>query len=99
MKQDLINTLKNPAGKLILVDFDDTITKNGEPWKRMIDAVNSWYKKGAHIIIYTARDSSRYAETESWLLAHGVCYNGINMNKPHASVYVDDCALNVEDVP
>ena len=74
-KKEIKNILSNPQGKLIAVDLDLTLTKGKEYWgnkkeyiepnQKMIDYVNNLYKKGAHIIIYTARlpeyfEQSRY---------------------------------------
>ena len=62
MNKDLKEILKNPNDKLIAVDLDGTLSV-GECWNKddepkpiqeMIDFVNSLYKKGAHIVIYTA---------------------------------------------
>lgn len=106
MKDKLLDILKNPANKLIAVDLDGTLCE-GEFWgegdpvpkQPMIDTITALYHKGAHIIIYTARQPKYYAETHAWLLKSRVPFHGIVMQmKPGADIYIDDKALNVEDV-
>lgn len=99
--------LKNPNDKLIAVDLDGTLS-DGECWsetdeptpiQQMIDFVNSLYKKGAHIVIYTARFPSMYQMTLAWLIKHGVLFHGINMRvKIGADLYLEDKALNIKDI-
>ena len=50
------------------------------------------------IIIYTARPYEIMRETVAWLIQHGVKYHGLNFDKPGAQMYVDDKALNPEDI-
>lgn len=106
MKDKLKKILENPNDKLIAVDLDGTLCE-GEFWgegepvpkKETIEKVWEWYKKGAHIIIYTARQPIYYKETQSWLVKHGVPFHGITMQvKIGADIYIDDKALNVEDL-
>jgi len=96
--------LDNPANKLIAVDMDGTLCEGkfwvGEctPRQDVIDKVNDLYKKGAHIIIWTARFPKNYEMTLDWLLKYGVMFHGICMRiKIGADLYIDDKAINVED--
>jgi len=100
--------LKNPNDKLIAVDMDGVLC-HGEPWKvadadlppniEMINYINSLYKKGAHIVIYTARFPDFYQSTLDWLIKHGVLFHGINMRiKIGADLYIDDKAINSNDI-
>ena len=106
MKQKLLDDLKNPRGKLIAVDLDRTLCEGvfwgaGEPEPRfvMIEQVWEWYKAGAHIVIYTARQPRYYAETHSWLIKYSVPFHGIAMTmKPGADIYIDDASLNLDDI-
>jgi len=106
MKDKLKEILTNPANKLIAVDLDGTLCKGEfwgecepEPIKEMIDYVNNLYKKGAHIIIYTARNPEYFQATNLWLLKHNVYFHGIAMQKKiGADCYIDDKALNIEDI-
>lgn len=106
MKDDLLKILASPNDKLICVDLDGVLCR-GEFWGEgqpepipvMIELVRRWYVAGAHIVIYTARQPAHYAATHAWLIKNGVYFHGIAMlMKPGADVYVDDKALNVEDV-
>lgn len=106
MKEKLQDILKNPAHKLIAIDLDGTICE-GEFWGEtepkpiaaMVERITALYHKGAHIIIYTARQPRYYQHTHSWLLKHCVPFHGICMQmKPGADLYIDDKALNLEDL-
>jgi len=106
MKESLLEILKNPNDKLIAIDLDGVIC-HGEFWgegepepiKGMIDKIWEWYKKGGHIIIYTARQPRYYAQTQAWLVKHEVPFHGIVMQvKIGADVYIDDKALNIDDI-
>ena len=68
--KELFEILKNPNDKLIAVDLDGTLCEGEfwgkedvEPIKERIDYFNSLYMKGAHIIIYTARQPKWLPET------------------------------------
>lgn len=70
-----------------------------EPIMPMIENVREWYKKGAHIIIFTGRPGTAYNHTVSWLIKYNVPFHGLAMRiKPGADVYIDNRALNHEDV-
>lgn len=109
MKNKLKEILKNPKGKLIAVDLDGTLSE-GEWWglenepepkpiQKVIDFVEDLYKRGGHIIIYTARNPKYFIETSAWLLKYNVYYHGIAMQrKCGADLYIDDKALNIEDI-
>ncbi len=91
---------------IIMVDFDETLTKGGQFWtddiilpnQKMIDWVNQQYREKNVIIIYTARPYETMRETVAWLIKHGVKYHGINMDKPKAQIYVDDRALHPDSI-
>lgn len=106
MKKQLIHLLKDPRDKLLAIDMDGTICE-GEFWgdtdpkprQEFIDQMWYWYKKGAHIIIYTARQPIYYPETFAWLVKNRVPFHGISMlMKPGADLYIDDKAVNVHDL-
>jgi uncharacterized HAD superfamily protein len=94
--------LKNPNDKLIAIDLDGVLCEgefwgDGEPVPipEMITSVREWYVKGAHIIIYTARQPKYYAVTLAWLIKHEVPFHGIAMFvKPGADIYIDDKCIN-----
>lgn len=107
MKQDLYRILKNPKGKIIAIDLDGTLAK-GEYWggdiepqpvPEMIELLRELHLKRAFIIIYTARMGELYPQTHAWLVKHLVPFHGICMQmKPGADIYLDDKALNIEDI-
>lgn len=104
MKEKLIEILKNPADKLIAIDLDGTLCSGKfwkeecEPIKDIIDLTNGLYKKGAHIIIWTARFPEHASKTFEWLGKNKVLYHGVSMHtKIGADLYIDDKSLNVED--
>lgn len=106
MKDKLLKVLEKPNDMLIAVDMDGTLCEGefwgeGEPSPKikMVDYVTSLYRKGAHIIIYTARQPRYYSHTHAWLIKHQVPFHGITMTmKPGADLYIDDKALNIEDL-
>ena len=101
----MIETLTNPANKLIAVDLDGTLCSGKfwesepEPILKMIDYINELYKKGAHIIIWTARFPKDYEKTLNWLNKHNVMFHGISMRvKIGADVYIDDKSINPKEL-
>lgn len=106
MREELLKIIKNPNDKVIAVDLDGTLC-HGEFWgddeptpiKERIDFLWELYKKGGHIIIYTARAPRYFEATNAWLIKHDVPFHGIAMQKKiGADVYIDDKALNIDDV-
>lgn len=106
--EELYDVLEHPNDKLIAVDMDGTIC-NGVWWgtedpsptpnTKVVELMWKLYKKGAHLIIYTARQPRYYAKTHAWLIEHEVPFHGITMcMKPGADLYIDDKALNVEQI-
>ena len=104
--EHLKKILDNPNDKLIAIDMDGVICEgiwwgddqpDPDPNKVMIDFMWELYKKGAHIIIYTARQPRYYPRTHAWLIKHEVPFHGITMcMKPGADLYIDDKAVNSE---
>lgn len=106
MKQKLLEILKNPNDKLICVDLDWTLCTGEfwwewepEPIQDRIDYINRLYEKWGHIIIYTARVPDYFTITFAWLIKNWVKFHWIAMQqKPGRDLYIDDKALNIEDV-
>ena len=102
----LFEILKNPRDKLIAVDLDGTLCegefwgdKEPKPKKERIKYFNSLYRRGAHIIIYTARQPKWFSLTMAWLIKNEVMYYGIMMQqKPGADLYVDDKIININQL-
>lgn len=99
-KEKIYKAIESPDDKLFAVDFDGTIS-NGDftPIQEKIDFVNNLYERGAHIVIYTARFPNEFEMVNSWLFNHNVKFHGIAMrNKINADVYIDNRAINVDDL-
>jgi uncharacterized HAD superfamily protein len=106
MRKSIKEILENPRGHLIAIDLDGTLCE-GEFWgdgdplpiKRMVDKVWEWYRGGAHIIIYTARQARHYPVTHAWLIKNEIPFHGIAMiMKPGADVYIDDKAIRPDEL-
>ena len=106
-KNELLKILEKPKGHIIAVDMDGVLCEGvwwgdgdePKPIQKMIDKMWWLYKNGAHLIIYTARQPRYYPETHAWLIKHQVPFHGITMcMKPGANLYIDDLALNTEDI-
>lgn len=107
-KEKLQAITKNPNDLLICIDMDGVICHGDwwgpqdvdpEPDEKFIEFMWSLYKKGAHLIIYTARQPRYYARTLGWLMKYEVPFHGIAMFvKPGADIYIDDKAMHPEDI-
>lgn len=83
---------------------------NAEPKRDVIDKVRIWKSRGACIIIHTARRMGTHKGnlenvlkdvsqlTKNWLAQNNVPYDELIFGKPNGDVYIDDKALNVEDL-
>ena len=87
-------------------DVDGTLcTKDCEyesakPFTEVIDDLNKRYSEGNKIIIFTSRG---YLSGKDWrvlteyqLSKWGVKYHELIMGKPHADIFIDDRAFNVD---
>jgi uncharacterized HAD superfamily protein len=102
----------NPAGKIICVDLDGTLSHGkfiDDSWEdRILDCevdpemaiiVSDLHKRGGHIVIWTARQEKYYPETKAWLVKHRIPFLAIAMrHKPQTDYYIDDKAINVADL-
>ena len=92
-----------------MVDIDNTICYNknsnyeqSQPDIERIAKLNKLFDEGHEIHYWTARgaisgknwDEFTVNQLNDW----GVKYTSINMGKPHYDVWIDDKALNAEDV-
>jgi len=106
-KQLALDVLKNPMGKIIAVDLDGTLC-DGCYWvgDKEHPPVNKEVQKmvwklddaGASIIMWTARPWVLMAKTTKWLGQNNLLYPISFRGKPYADVYIDDKAINIEDV-
>jgi hypothetical protein len=106
---DAIETQADRDPARIAVDVDSTLTTGeGEPWwedglgsdldERTAEVVDELYSRGHTIIVWTARPWSVADETVGWLTANGIRYHGIRMEKGSSDVYLDDKAINANEV-
>jgi hypothetical protein len=106
-KSKLYKVLKHPMGKIILVDLDNTLCK-GTYWlgdkkhppvnEKMADYIRHLDDKGAFIVIWTARPLKAISSTYRWLGENNLLYPLALRIKPPADLYLDDKALNVDDI-
>jgi len=68
------------------------------PDEEMLEKINKLYKQGHKIIYHTARHPDYYGQTYAWLVENGAYFTDLEMGKLTADVYIDDKALNVDDV-
>lgn len=94
--------------KIFVFDLDGTICSdtNGRyneaiPVWDVIRRINSLYKQGNTIIIFTARGTTTGINwkqvTEKQLALWGVKYHKLIMGKPHGDVFIDDRCINIKD--
>ncbi len=89
-------------------DLDGTICTNTDgkyenavPYYEVINKINSYYKSGHQIVIYTARGGTsginHHELTISQLKNWGILYHKlIDQGKPHFDLFIDDKAINAE---
>ena len=104
-KERLQDILKHPRGKIICVDLDGTLAL-GTYWGKKHPKVNEKMAKfvrhlddlGATIIIYTARPVYQFSQTHKWLGHNNLNYPVAMRLKVPANLYLDDKALNIDDI-
>jgi len=107
--EELREILSNPKGKIFAFDLDKTLCVEGcwgekemlnaTPVKGMFELIDWIACNGGVILIFTARPSRFYSVTFAWLYYNNIYFHGICMQyKPHAHIYVDDLAFNVNDI-
>jgi hypothetical protein len=92
--------------RVIAVDLDGVLVENLEFWKgfigkpiqKNIDIVNQLYDGGDVIIIYTSRREVDRDITEFTLKKYKVKYHCLVMEKLPADIYLDDKALNSNEI-
>ena len=91
--------------KVLCFDLDGTLCTNTEgayesatPYPKRISVVNSFYRRGATIIICTARGTMTGIDwgktTRRQLKKWRVRYHTLQFGKPAADIYIDDKATN-----
>jgi len=87
----------------ICVDFDNTLCsddKFGKPNKRVIEYLKREKRFGAQLYINTSRTNLHHQEIIDWLKKYKLfsMFFNIYYKKPEADIYLDDKALNVNDI-
>lgn len=96
-------------GRKLMVDIDGTICSktNSEyeksvPNLKKIEVFNTLYDLGYEVNYWTARGANSGLDWDDFTVKQlnewGVKFTSINMGKPHYDVWIDDKALNAEDV-
>ena len=91
--------------KTYCFDIDGTLCTNTEgkyeeasPFPERIAIVNSFYEKGNHITLFTARRSTTKIDwreiTEKQLKKWNVKYHELVFGKPYYDIYIGDKAIN-----
>lgn len=87
------------------IDFDGVLAESvwpdygiGEPIDKNLEKLEEVREAGHETVIHSARSWSDIKKLETWLKRHGVPYDGIILGKYLAVKYVDDKAINSEDV-
>ena len=75
--------------------------EDAKPFVDVIDNLNKLYDDGNKIIIFTSRGYLSGRDwrdlTEAQLNTWGVSYHELIMGKPHADIFIDDRAINIDD--
>ena len=100
---------KYKHGKIYIVDIDGTIcdTKQSDYYNSIpkldnIKSFNELYDQGNELHYWTARGSNSGINWDEYTVKQlndwGVKYTSINLGKPHYDIWIDDKALNVDDI-
>jgi len=91
--------------KWVGVDFDRVLAESvwpdrgiGDPIEKNIRQIGFIAQAGFEPVIHTARPWSDYKPLEEWLEANRVPYHAIICGKLLCRAYVDDRAINSEDL-
>ena len=91
--------------KTIMVDLDGVLCTEevflerplAQPMAGAREAVEKLRTAGYVVVIYTARGWGELRVTQKWLADHGFEYDGLQMGKPIADVWIDDRAVRFTD--
>lgn len=84
-----------------MVDIDGVICTEEKTFERPLarpidgaqEAIAALRKAGHTVVLYTGRGWPEYRATKAWLDQHGFEYDGIQMGKPIADIWIDDRAI------
>ena len=98
---------------IICVGFDDTLSLGtryhciGKPNTELFSLLNLLQKLGHTIILWTCREGKPLEDAVSWCKENGLEFDYVNQNVPWlgfdcrkivADWYIDDCAINANDI-
>lgn len=91
--------------KTIMVDLDGVLCTEevflerplAQPIAGAREALQKLRAAGYIVVIYTARGWGEYRVAKQWLDDHGFEYDGLQMGKPVADVWIDDRAIRFTD--
>ena len=81
----------------IAVDFDETLTKNGKLNLNAVEKIKELQKENK-IILWTGRTGKDLDEAIEMCSSAGLFFDEIAKSKPEADLFIDDKALNIEEV-
>lgn len=97
--------------RTIAIDFDGTIVEHKFPGigtikGNVVDSIREWYEQGHTVIIWTCRTDQYAEEALKFLYDNDIPFHHFNTNpsntfrcrKVLADIYLDDRALNVDDL-
>lgn len=93
--------MSSPKPRTIMVDIDGVICTEERTFERPLaqpiegaqEAIAALRKAGHTVVLYTGRGWPEYRATKAWLDQHGFEYDGIQMGKPIADIWIDDRAV------
>lgn len=97
--------MKNQSKQVYCIDIDGTICTNtdgkyeeAQPYHNRIRYINTLYKDGNQIILFTARGTTTGIDwreiTRLQLISWEVKYHELILGKPFADIYIDDKAVS-----
>lgn len=95
-----------PKRKVVGIDFDGVIADYsqgwlgectfGDPLPGAVDALRKLHADGWYLSIHTARKAHELGAVAEYLGKHGIPYDEVTREKPHAHCYVDDRAIRFD---
>jgi len=85
----------------IIIDLDGTICTEEKTFSRSlarpkplaVKSLNSLYKEGHIIIIYSSRTWMEYEMTFNWLRKHKIKFHQLILGKPIGDLWIDDRSI------
>lgn len=89
----------------IIIDLDGTICTEektfsrslAKPLPKAVETINSFYKEGHTIIIYSARTWAEFEMTREWLKKNNIKFHQLMLGKPIGDIWIDDRSIEFTD--